>query len=69
MKKLKLEKKVPIVQRKIFQLENGKYFQSELINWEMIDEEEVDKTKHKRSRERACGQKYIWSLNCPTGQN
>ena len=56
-----LEKgKIPIRERKIFQLENGKYFQSELVNWEMAEQQEqqqVDKNKRIRPQERASGQK------------
>ena len=29
----------------MFQLEKGKYFQSELVNWEMAEEEQKDKRK------------------------
>ena len=32
---------IPIIEWKIFRLGNGKYFQSELVNWEMV-EEQVD---------------------------
>ena len=50
---------IPIRERKIFQLGNGKYFQSELVNWEIAEEEEQDKNKCIRPRERARGQKYL----------
>ena len=33
------KKNIQIRERKIFQLGNGKYFQSELVNWEMAEEE------------------------------
>ena len=40
---------------KKFQIEKGKYFKFELVNWEM--EEEEDKKKRIRPRELASGQK------------
>ena len=47
-----------IRERKIFQLGNGKYFQSELVNWEMAEEQDQeDKNKCIRPRERAHSKK------------
>ena len=40
-----------------FQLEKRKYFQFELGNWEMAEQEEEDKNKCIRPQERARGQK------------
>ena len=63
---------MPIRIRKIFQLQKGKYhnyrmenipsrkrkyFQFELGNWEMEEQEEEDKSKRIRPREQARGQK------------
>ena len=51
---------------KIFQLEKGKYYQYEIGNWEMTEEEEQEEeeqqeheNKRIRPRERALGQKMI----------
>ena len=48
---------------KIFQWEKGKYYQSEIGNWEMTEEEEEeqqeDENKRIRPRERARGQQII----------
>ena len=51
-------KNTSIRERTIFQLGNGKYFQSELVNSEMTEQ---DKNKRIRPRERARGQKE-WPL-------
>ena len=57
---------IPIRESKIFQLGNGKYFQSELVNWEMAEEEEVDENKRIRPRERARGHKFgFWLVPQP----
>ena len=51
---------IPIRKWKISQLVKRKYFQFELGNWEMAEEEEeeVDENKRIRPWERAHGQKY-----------
>ena len=59
---------IPIRERKIFQLRNGKYFQSELVNWEMAEQQE-DENKHMRPQERAHGQKQnMFSIKPETSQ-
>ena len=35
---------ITIREMKILQLGNGKYFQSELVIWEMAEEEKIDET-------------------------
>ena len=55
---------IPIRERKIFQLGNGKYFQSELVNWEMAEEQEEDNNKCIRPRKRAYGQRNIIIIYC-----
>ena len=47
---------IPIRKRKIFQLEKGKYFQSETVNWKMAEEEQ--KNKRITPLERARNQQF-----------
>ena len=55
---------IPIRRWKIFQLGDGKYIQSELLNWEMAEEQEEDKNKCIRPREQAHGQRNIIIIYC-----
>ena len=50
---------IPIRKRQIFQLEKGKYFQFELGNWKLAEEQEEDKNKRIRPREQAHSQKFF----------
>ena len=55
----KRKENIPIRKRKIIQLAKRKYFQFQLGNWEMAEEEQ-GKNKRIRPRERACGKTTIF---------
>ena len=56
--------------RKLFQLEKRKYFQFELGNWEMTEQQEQeDENKRIGPRERALGQKFYVFYGLPLSIN